>query len=169
MKKLIIILIVFAFSNSFGAKKHSKKESNLKHSYEEYVDLYGRNDTSRAIIELFFDKREFSAAGKMSFLPLTLGLTLIVPPIGIGLTGITSPLFISGIITRKRYNHKNLMAVLEQYNKNGEIPKRIKKRLKFILIAAQLDRQKELTASRKMALRSMESITSEENTILVVK
>lgn len=169
MKKLIIILIVFACSNSFGAKKHSKKESKLKHSYEECVDLYGENDTSRAIIELFFDKRELNAGGKMSFLPLSLGVTLIVPPIGIGLMGISSPLFISGIITRKRYSHKNLMAVLKQYKETGEMPKRIAKKVNLTLLAQNEDKKEDLTAMRKMALRPIEVVTSKENTILVVK
>lgn len=169
MKKLIIILIVFTCSSCFAEKKLSKKESNLKHSYEEYVNMYGENDTSRAIIELFFDKREFNAGGKMSFLPLSMGVALVVPPIGIALAAVSSPLFVSGIITRKRYNHKNLMAALEQYNKNGKVPKRIKKNVKLILIAQNEEKKEDLTVMRKMALRPIEKLSSKENTILVVK
>jgi len=168
MKKLIIILIVFVCSNNFAATKKSKKESSLKHSYEEYIDLYGGNDTSRAIIELFFDKREFSAGGKMSFLPLSLGIALVVPPIGIGLMGLSTPLFISGIVTRKRYNHKNLMVVLEQYNKDGKLPKRIKKQIKLILIAEHDEQRDGFTSSIKRTLRSVEIKSAKKNTILVV-
>lgn len=168
MKKLIIILIVLISSTSFAAKKHLKKESKLKHSYEEYVDLYGENDTSRAIIELFFDKREFNAVAKMSFLPLTLGVALIVPPIGIGLMGLSSPLFIGGVLTRRRYNHKNLMAVLEKYNKTGELSTRIKKQVKLVLLAEHEESKGDFTLARKMALRSMEMNTTKKNVILVV-
>jgi len=168
MKNLIIILIVFVCSNSFWAKKHAKKESNLKHSYEEYVRLYGDTDTSRAIIELFFDKRQLSASGKMSFLGLSLGVALIVPPIGIGLVGVSSPLFISGIVTRKRYNHKNLRAVLEQFNKNGELPMKIEKQVKLILAAENEEYEEVATLKRKMALRSIGRNAVKENAVLVV-
>jgi hypothetical protein len=168
MKKLVIILIILVCSNSVAAKKHSKKESNLKHSYKEYVNLYGDNDTSRAIIELFFDKRELSASGKMSFLPLSLGVAVVVPPLGVGLMGLSSPLFISGIITRKRYNHKKLNAVLVEYNESGKLPQRIKKQIKLILFAEREESAEDFTSKRKMALRPIEINKTKENTILVV-
>ena len=92
--------------------------------------LESNNNIYVEIIELYFDKRELSASGKMSFLPLSLGVALVVPPIGVGLMGLSSPLFISGIITRKRYNHKKLNAVLVEYNESGKLPQRIKMQIK---------------------------------------
>jgi len=168
MKQLLIILIVFVGSKNFAATKHSKKESSIKHSYEEYINLYGGNDTSRAIIELFFDKREFSAGGKMSFLPLSLGVALIAPPIGIGLMGLSSPLFVSGIVTRKRYSHKNLLTVLEQYKKAGKLPKRINKQIKLILFAEYEESKCDFAAARKIALRSVKIKKAKMKTIMVV-
>ncbi len=61
------------------------------------------------------------------------------------------------------------MAALDQYNKNGEMPKRIKKKVKIILIAQKEDKKEDFTAMRKMALRPIEQLSTKEHAILVVK
>jgi len=155
MKNLLLILFVLISSICFAGKKYSNKGSTRTHSYKEYVDLYGENDTSRALIELFFDKREFCAGGKMSFLPLSLGVVLLSPPLGIGLMVLSTPLFISGIVTRKKYNHKNLQKFLSQYNKNGKLSKKLDRQVKLILIAEHEESKDFRTSDRKMALRSI--------------
>lgn len=169
MKKLIIIFVLLAVSNCFAGKKKVKKESNLKHSYEEYMNMYGGNDTSKAIIELFFDKRENNAAGKMSVLPLSISVSIFAPPIGLVLAGISSPLFISGLITRKRYNHKSLSTILKGYNEKGYLSQRIKKKIKFELLNYEEFKREELTAKRKQILRPEEQISYEKHAVLVVK
>ncbi|MGB0882665.1 MAG: hypothetical protein ACPGSO_06895 [Vicingaceae bacterium] len=169
MKVILLPIIVLLSVNCLATKKLFKSKNNLKHTYKEYVDLYGKNDTSRAIIELFFDKREMNAAAKMSFMPVSLAVTVVAPPIGIGLATVSAPLFISGVITRKRYNHKKLKQVLDAYNEGGELSKRIKRKVKQILIAEKEYREEDQTALRKHALRPVELIESEPNTILVVK
>ena len=126
MKSLTIILSFIICSNCFAVKKAAKKNNSEKHCYEEYINQYGRNDTSKAIINFYFDKREISAAGKMSFLPLSMLLAIVVPPIGLGLMVVSSPLFVSGVITRKKYNNKNLIKELNNYNVNNILSKKMK-------------------------------------------
>jgi hypothetical protein len=127
MKILIIIIASFIIcSTCFAGKKVAKKMNSEKLCYQDYIDQYGINDTSKAIINFYFDKRELSAAGKMSFLPLSMVLAIVVPPIGLGLMAISSPLFVSGVITRKKYNNKNLIKELNNYNVNNILSKKMK-------------------------------------------
>ncbi len=166
MKSLLTILLALTTIYCSATKK---QKNIVKHSYEEYVDLYGKNDTSRAIIELFFDKREMNAGAKMSFLPVSLGVTVVVPPIGVALVAVSTPLFVSGLITKRRYNHKNLTAVLNAYNKDGVLPRRMKKIVKQILYAENEIEGEYQTAMRKQALRPIDRLNDKSNTILVVK
>ncbi|MBL4593122.1 MAG: hypothetical protein JKX68_04805 [Flavobacteriales bacterium] len=156
MKYLLLTSIVLFLSvNSFAKKHKIKKAKNPKLSYQEYIIQYGNNDTSVAIINLFFDKRNETAVGKMSFLPITAGITMFVPPIGLGLSAITSPLFISGLITRTRYSHKNLLIALKSYhntnmlsaNFQNKIFKQIKAQKKEIYIA---ESEEQLMALREI-------------------
>jgi hypothetical protein len=126
MKNLTIILSFILCSNCFAGNKASKKMNSEKYCYQEYINQYGVNDTSKAIINFYFDKRELSATGKMSFLPLSMLLAIVVPPIGLGLMVVSSPLFVSGVITRKKYNNKNLIKELNNYNVNNILSKKMK-------------------------------------------
>jgi hypothetical protein len=113
---LLFSIIIFLSVNCIAKKHKTKKNKHPKLSYHEYIDQYGNNDTSIAMINLFFHKRNETAIGKMSFLPVAASITVILPPIGLGLSALSSPLFISGLITRSRYSHKNLLIALKNYH-----------------------------------------------------
>jgi hypothetical protein len=156
MKNLFLISIIILLSNNcFAQKNHSENNKVHKLSYEEYINQYGSDDTSKAIIDLFFDKRELNAAGKMSFLPLSVVVTVVVPPIGIGLMTISSPLFISGIITREKYNHKNLIKTLDNYQNNNLLSANIKKKVGQLMEAQEVIYNEELAEDRLAILKSI--------------
>jgi hypothetical protein len=138
MKILIIITSFIICSTCFAGKKVAKKMNSEKLCYQDYIDQYGINDTSKAIINFYFDKRELSAAGKMSFLPLSMVLAIVVPTVGLGLMAISSPLFVSGVITRKKYNNKNLIKELNNYNENNILSKKMEKIIVYLLEEEEL-------------------------------
>lgn len=130
MKKLISLLSFVIIVNTCFAKKLTDKiKKEEKVSYNDYMLKYGENDTTAAIISVFYDKRENSGAGQMSFLPITGSLCIVSPPIGISLSIITAPIFLNGFITYKRHNNKNLEIVLNNYLANGYLSKRLKRRV----------------------------------------
>ena len=59
-------------SKSVKNNKQVKAKKEHKLNYDEFVNKYGSDDTSLAVIEIFFDKRENAAKGQMSFLPLSI-------------------------------------------------------------------------------------------------
>jgi len=115
MKNLLLIsIIVLSSGHCFSQhQKENKKDHQL--NYEEFITHYGVDDTSIAIINIFYDKRQNCAGGKMSFLSLSAGIALLNPPIGVGLLAISSPLFVSGAITHVKYNRKHLLSALVNY------------------------------------------------------
>ena len=109
MKYLIIITLIFSTYNlSFAAKKQAKH-----YSYEQYIEKYGTDQTSITIIDLFFNKRNYSGIGQMSFLPVSSAVGIIVPPIGLVTMAISTPFFVNGLLVRHKYSHKNLLIALE--------------------------------------------------------
>ncbi|MBL1233314.1 MAG: hypothetical protein CMD31_09820 [Flavobacteriales bacterium] len=133
MKKLILVsilvsvqLFVVAGNNnkSKSAKNNKQIKAKKEHklNYDEFVNQYGANDTSLAVIEIFFDKRENSAKGQMSFLPLSTAVAVIIPPIGIGLMAASTPLFINGLIVNQKYNRRKLKNILDEYQSTNELP-----------------------------------------------
>jgi hypothetical protein len=166
MKNLFLISIIILLSNNcFAQKNHSENNKVHKLSYEEYMNQYGTDDTSKAIIEFFFDKREYSAAGKISFLPLSAAVTIAVPPIGIGLMTISSPLFISGLITRKKYNHKNLIKTLDNYQNNNLLSANIKKKVGQLMEAQEAIYNEELAEDRLATLKSIRQAGKQDKLI----
>ena len=135
--------------------KKIKKTKNPKLSYKEYINQYGNNETSIAIINLFFEKRNETAIGKMSFLPITAGITIILPPIGLGLSALTSPLFISGLITRSQYSHKNLLIALKNYHNTNMFSENFKHKISEQIKAQKAIYNKEESEDRLMALREI--------------
>lgn len=164
MKHPIIISICLLLSINCIAQKHKiKKGKNTKLDYEYYVDQYGTNDTSIAIIELFFDKRNNVAIGKMSFLPVSASVTIIAPPIGVGLSIIASPLFVSGMLTQHKYSHKNLLITLKHYHNNNLISEKFKKQIVGKLKQNKEIHQDEIKEERLMALRQIKTYANLTN------
>jgi hypothetical protein len=145
MQKLVKIIIVSLFcfflspllskasSHKDGIEKMSRKELKAevdsikarKLSFKDFKDAYAIDDTSDVIIAIFFDKKSNSARGQMSYLPLTLLLAVIPPPvriIGVGLTVVALPLFINGAYTMYKFRNKKLLMVLTEYKKTGHLP-----------------------------------------------
>lgn len=140
MKKLILIAILIganlfavANNNNNNEKNVSKKKHKL--NYNEFMTKYGGNDTAAIIIEIFFDKRNNFAKGQLSFLPISAAITLALPPVGIGLMIVSTPLFINGMIVNQKYNRKKLMDILEENQYNNELPLKLKNQVIAILEA----------------------------------
>jgi hypothetical protein len=167
MKKLIIISVLFLSYNCFAQNGRLNK-INDKLYYEDFIDQYGGNDTSRAIIDIFFDKKEYSATGKMSFLPLSAGITIVSPPLGIGLLVVSTPLFISGVITRRKYSQKNLLKTLTEYNESKTMAKNIKRKVNLLLLA-ELEIQNEQISENRFAILQSIRQTYNSQQILVIK
>lgn len=130
MKKLILIGIVIMLStNSFARKKNAVDIKSPKKGYMNYMNQYGVDDTSKAIINLYYDKRALSLE-KMSFTPIIASVALVVPPIGLGMTVIYSPLLINGSLTRLRYSKNRMEKTLNNYNKNNTLTTSMRDRIK---------------------------------------
>ena len=149
MKYLILISAIFLSSSYYNAQENKPK----KLSYEQYIIQYGTDDTSIAIIDIFFDKRENSGAGQMSFLPLSSAVIIVSPPVGIGLMAISSPLFVNGLIISNKYSHKNLLKTLISYQ-NENILSRHNRKMVANLIQIQEDmRIEDLLEARYNAMK----------------
>lgn len=133
MKKLILVSIListqlFAVAGNNNKSKGTKKNKQVKAkkeyklNYDEFVSKYGADDTSLAVIEIFFDKRENAAKGQMSFLPLSTAVAIIIPPIGVGLMAVSTPIFINGFIVNQKYNRRKLKNILDEYQSTNELP-----------------------------------------------
>jgi hypothetical protein len=135
--KRIFLISAFLFLSCLcvGQPTNSKINKEYQLSYEEYMEQYGIDDTCIAIIDVFFDKREYKGAGQMSFLPLSTVVVVINPPIGLGLMVISSPLFVSGLITYNRYSRKKLLKTLVNYQKTDVLSKRFKKKVTQLIQA----------------------------------
>ena len=137
MYKIAFILVLcFSFINSF-AENDSTKVKARKLSYSDFLAHYSINDTSAAVIEIFFDKKDNTAKGEMSFLPITAGVFLIFPVIGAGLSVVSVPLFIHGSYTLVKYRKKKLVNVLTEYRETQELPKWLRRKVKKSLDAEQ--------------------------------
>lgn len=102
---------------------------------------YGRDDTSKALIHYFFDKR--SKASRMIYVPLIIdGLAGIVLGIAGAFTTVsmayplallvfilaatTVTILIVGAVYLLKYSRKKLFRLINRYQTGGSIPKKIK-------------------------------------------
>lgn len=157
MRTLILITVLFSLSNSTYAKEKIKKQKQSKHlNYEECVTKFGVDDTSVAIINVYFDKRHNAGTGQMSFLPITLALTAITPPIGIGLSMVSSPMFVKGLVVRNRYSHKNMIKALNNYHSEKMISDNVRRKVTNYMLDEQEDKQLDQQEDYITTLRSAE-------------
>jgi hypothetical protein len=156
MKNLLILAITLLISsNCFSQEKKLETKRFHKLNYEQYISHYGVDDTSIAIIDIYFDKRRNNAGGKMSFLPLTAGIAVITPPLGVSLIAISSPLFVSGLITRQKYSRKNLLKALIKYQNKNVIAVNLKQRVDTYLEIEEEIYQEELADTRFASLKAI--------------
>lgn len=151
----LIPILILVTNMSFATSKEDKKMKKESITYNDYMVKYGENDTTAAIVEIFHDKRENAGVGQMSFLPITGALIIVSPPLGIGLSIVSTPLFISGLITHNRHSNKKLNKVLANYMDNGELSKAMKRK-----VAKQIEAERYLEEEELMNLKlaSLKSI-----------
>lgn len=155
MKNLLLIsIIVLSSGNCFSQhEKENKKDYQL--NYEEYITHYGVDDTSIAIIDIFFDKRQNCAGGKMSFLSLSAGIALLNAPIGLGLMAVSTPLYVSGAITRIKYNRKHLLAALVNYQGENVLTANLKQRVVTYLEVENEINQEEIADAQLVSYKTI--------------
>jgi hypothetical protein len=133
MKKSCIILVSIFLSCSLYAQNISKKV--CKYKYEDF-QKFSINDTSDAVIDLFYSKKESALYNQMSLLPLSLILFAVPSPaqvVGLGSFAISGPLFISGSYTLIRYRKRKLNNVLMEYKHSKKLPKWVRKKTNKLL------------------------------------
>ncbi|PCI94038.1 MAG: hypothetical protein COB15_15075 [Flavobacteriales bacterium] len=125
MIKITLITICFLISLTSFSQKEKIKYRKL--NYNDFTK-YSINDTSAVIIDIFFDKKDNTAISQMSFLPITVAVAIISPPISAGLTLISFPLFVNGSYMLVKYRKKKLYKVLTEYKETGQLPKWVRKK-----------------------------------------
>jgi hypothetical protein len=113
------------------------KARNLE--YSDFIANYSINDTSNTVIDIFFDKRNNTAKGQLSFFPITAAIFPLVPVISVGLSIVTFPMFINGTVVWIKYRKKKLQKVLINYKETHELPNWIRKKVNKSLEKGQFD------------------------------
>ncbi len=134
MKTIVTILLIsFAGLIRLQAQDKDTLKKSHKLSYEDFSAQYKHNDTAMAIIDVFFNKRE-SAGTYMSFLPLLVAVTPLVPLAGGLAVMVTSPLFVKGAFMRLRYNKRRLHKILIRFENNEPLAANIQRKYKRMLV-----------------------------------
>ncbi|GAB4248242.1 MAG: hypothetical protein Kow0079_00290 [Vicingaceae bacterium] len=141
---LTLFICSFIFSYAGNNKKEIKYEKKYKNSYSYFIDTYGTNDTTIALIDLYFEKRNNSANAQISMFVLSGALIPVFPPLGIATMSISSPLFINGIIIKNKYSNKQLTKSLEKLAANSPLRKRLQKKLNNKLLYNQFEIEEQL-------------------------
>ena len=126
-KFFILFFTILTSMSSFSQSLEGEKIKYRKLNYNDFSAL-SINDTSMAVIDIFFDKKDNAALGQMSFLPITAAIFIISPTISIGLTAVSLPLFINGSYMLVKYRNKKLHLVLTEYKKTKTLPRWIRKK-----------------------------------------
>ncbi|MCB0410320.1 MAG: hypothetical protein KDD29_08875 [Flavobacteriales bacterium] len=144
MPRFIILLFLICFTNVCLADNLNLESDSIpskirKMEYGDFMAKFSINDTSATIIHIFFDKRNNTAKGQMSFLPITVGIYFIFPQLGVGLTCVSLPLFINGSVLLIKYRKKKLYKVLDEYQNTRQLPKWVRKKAEKSLYNEQFD------------------------------
>ena len=126
-------------TNSVSAEKNRSEKKQARLDYEECIQLYGVDDTSIAIINIYFDKRYSVGVGQMSLLPVTAALTVFTPPIGVVLMAASSPLYINGIVKFNKYSQKNMIKTLNNYYNKNILAENIRNKVVNYLMNEKMD------------------------------
>ena len=86
------------------------------------------------MINIYFDKRYTASIGQLSFLPITTAVTFFIPPIGVVLMAVSSPLYVNGAIKLKKYSQKNMIKTLNNYRDNQILSEKIRNKVANFLI-----------------------------------
>lgn len=134
-KPILLFSFLFLTSHLFSQIADGEKIKYRKLTYSDFTKI-AVNDTSIAVIDLFFSKKENAVYNQMSLLPLSLVLFAIPPSrlIGVGTAVISVPLFLNGSYTLVKYRKKKLYKVLVNYQTTQTLPKWVRKRANKLLI-----------------------------------
>jgi uncharacterized protein YdaL len=132
-----ILLLSLAGLNYLQAQDKELIKKSHKLSYEDFSTQYKHNDTAMAIIDVFFNKRE-SAGTYMSFLPLSVAVTPVVPLAGGLAVIVSSPLFVKGAFMHLRYNKRRLHKILIQFENHEPLAANIQRKYKRMLLIYQI-------------------------------
>lgn len=129
MKTFVLTLCVLVNLLSFAQIENSEKIKYRKLSYPDFKKL-SINDTSDAVLDLFFNKTDNAIYTQIILLPISVVLTIIPPThfVGIGSLAISGPLFINGSATLIRYRKKKLYSILLDYKEKRTLPKWARKK-----------------------------------------
>ncbi len=136
MNKLVLLFsFLFLTSHLFSQIADGEKIKYRKLTYSDFTKI-AVNDTSIAVIDLFFSKKENAVYNQMSLLPLSLVLFAIPPSrlIGVGTAVISVPLFLNGSYTLVKYRKKKLYKVLVEYKESKTMPKWVRTRANKLLV-----------------------------------
>lgn len=139
MKNLLLIPIILIMTNSVSAEKNRSEKKQARLDYEECIQLYGVDDTSIAIINIYFDKRYSAGVGQMSLLPVTAALTFFTPPIGVVLMVVSSPMYVNGAIKFNKYSQKNMIKTLNNYRDNQILSEKIRDKVLDFIMNEKMD------------------------------
>lgn len=161
MKNMIKIMVLFLamvlMLTCFGKNNNETKAIDYRLEYQDYIDLYGIDDTSIAIIDIYFAKSEIGGKGKMSFLPLSTSLIVVMPPLGIGLSVISTPIFVSGMLTSIKYSRKNLHKSLYDYHNFHNISKNTRNKIGKYIQVKNVAQKNKVTENYLAKLKSIYS------------
>jgi hypothetical protein len=128
MTKTILIIVCCLFS----LQSFTQSNEEIKYRKLEYKDFkkLSINDTSDAVVDLFFNKTDNAIYTQIILLPISVVLTIIPPThfVGIGSLAISGPLFINGSATLIRYRKKKLYSILLDYKEKRTLPKWARKK-----------------------------------------
>ena len=175
-RQILVSAQLFAVAGNNNKSKSAKNNKQVKAkkehklNYDEFINKYGSDDTSLAVIEIFFDKRENSAKGQMSFLPLSTAIAVVFPPIGVGLMAVSTPLFVNGLIVNQKYNRKKLKNILEEYESTNELPIKLQNKVNdFIEDEQEYERYYEDKLVEYQRVRVQANPTTTGNDVVVQK
>jgi hypothetical protein len=134
MKNLTLIIALLLLSCALYSQKIAPQKI-CKYKVENFKAL-SINDTSDAVIDLFYSKKESAIYNQMSLLPFSIVLAVAPTPaqvVGFGSFIISGPLFISGSYTLIRYRKKKLHKVLSEYKATKTLPKWVRKKTNKLL------------------------------------
>lgn len=155
MKVLLLALFISILTNFVLGNNPSKKDTSTQLSYNEYMSEFGTDATSIAIIELFFNKRNKVGIGQMSFLPVSAGVSVVAPPVGLVVMAMSTPLFINGLLVRRKYSLKNLSIALDNYKRKNLLSARFKKKVTQIIKEKQIRKHEEIIETNYIALKQI--------------
>lgn len=140
MQKISWVFVFFFLFIDFSyAAEDSTVVKARKLEYSDFIAIYSINDTSNTVIDIFFDKRNNTAKGQLSFFPITAAIFPLVPVISVGLSIVTFPMFINGSVVWIKYRKKKLQKVLINYKETHELPNWIRKKVNKSLEKGQFD------------------------------